>query len=75
MTTTDQVRAQVAALLEIPPTEIADDDNLLDHGLDSIRVLTLIETWHGQGTEIGFADLAESPTVAAWTTLINTAAR
>ncbi|PPK62590.1 phosphopantetheine-binding protein [Actinokineospora auranticolor] len=70
MTTTDQVRAQIAELLEIPASEIADDDNLLDHGLDSIRVMTLIETWRDHGTELAFADLAETPTVTAWTTLL-----
>ncbi|WP_121393540.1 phosphopantetheine-binding protein [Actinokineospora cianjurensis] len=68
--TPDDIRTQVAALLEVPPTTIADDDNLLDHGLDSIRVMTLLESWRTTGTALSFADLAETPTIAAWSTLV-----
>ncbi|GAA3046478.1 phosphopantetheine-binding protein [Actinokineospora globicatena] len=67
--TPDDIRTQVAALLEVPPTTLADHDNLLDHGLDSIRVMSLIETWRATGTDLTFADLAETPTIAAWSTL------
>ncbi|WP_018683799.1 phosphopantetheine-binding protein [Actinokineospora enzanensis] len=70
MTTADEVRARVAELLEIPPADIADDDNLLDHGLDSIRVMTLIEAWRERGVQVSFADLAENPTVGAWSRLV-----
>jgi bifunctional isochorismate lyase/aryl carrier protein len=54
------VRAQVLAVLDEPA---ADDDDLLDAGLDSIRVMNLIEQWKAAGHEVGFADLAAEPTI------------
>ena len=59
----DRVRAQVLALLDEP----ADDrENLIDAGLDSIRVMGLIEQWRGEGYEVDFADLAADPTIAGF---------
>ncbi|MBB5960609.1 bifunctional isochorismate lyase/aryl carrier protein [Saccharothrix tamanrassetensis] len=66
----DRVRERIAAQLDIPPEVIADDDNLLDHGLDSVRVMALVESWRADGARVSFADLAESPTVRAWTDLL-----
>ncbi|MBM7773082.1 bifunctional isochorismate lyase/aryl carrier protein [Actinokineospora baliensis] len=67
--TPEELRAQVAALLEVPARTISFDDNLLDHGLDSIRVMTLVESW--RTPTIAFADLAETPTITAWAALLN----
>ncbi|CCH30015.1 phosphopantetheine-binding protein [Actinosynnema sp. NPDC047251] len=69
--TKDDVRDQIAAVLDIPATEIADDDNLLDHGLDSVRVMSLVESWRAGGASVAFVDLAETPTVEAWTELLS----
>ncbi|MBW4716869.1 phosphopantetheine-binding protein [Saccharothrix obliqua] len=69
--TKDDVRNQIAAVLDIAPAEIADDDNLLDHGLDSVRVMSLVESWRANGASIAFVDLAETPTVAAWADLLS----
>ncbi|MEU4804688.1 phosphopantetheine-binding protein [Actinosynnema sp. NPDC023587] len=68
--TKDDVRDQIAAVLDIPAVEIADDDNLLDHGLDSVRVMSLVESWRADGASVAFVDLAETPTVEAWTELL-----
>ncbi|GIG65185.1 isochorismatase family protein [Phytomonospora endophytica] len=55
-----EVRAEVAALLDEP---VDDDESLIDAGLDSIRVMTLVESWKARGLSVGFADLAEDPTI------------
>jgi bifunctional isochorismate lyase/aryl carrier protein len=39
--------------------------------LDSIRILTLVERWREAGVPVSFVELAESPTVAAWWTLLS----
>jgi len=64
------LRSQLADLLEIPADELADDDNLLDHGLDSIRIMSLVDVWRSAGVEVSFVDLAEEPTLAHWRTLL-----
>ncbi|WP_020667606.1 phosphopantetheine-binding protein [Amycolatopsis nigrescens] len=71
---TELLRTQIAELLETSPTEIGDLDQLLDHGLDSIRVMQLMETWAAEGITVSFAELAENPTISAWATLLETAA-
>ncbi|WP_026425975.1 phosphopantetheine-binding protein [Actinokineospora inagensis] len=68
--TPDDIRAQIAALLEVPQADLSIEDNLLDHGLDSIRVMSLLETWRAAGFDLTFADLAETPTIAAWSAIV-----
>lgn len=64
--TLDQMRADIAAMVHEAPENIADDDNLMDLGVDSMRALNLILKWGDQGVEIDFADLAEEVTLAGW---------
>lgn len=66
----DALHAEVAKLLEMPQTELAPEDNLLDAGLDSIRLMTLLERWKRGGAQLSFVQLAEQPTIAHWWTLL-----
>ncbi|MER7206220.1 phosphopantetheine-binding protein [Streptosporangium sp. NPDC000239] len=67
----ERVREDVADVLSEQPAEISDDENLLDRGLDSIRVMSLVERWRAAGVSTTFIELAEQPTVAAWWRLIS----
>jgi aryl carrier-like protein len=69
--TLDGVRADVAELLYLEPAEVTDTEDLLGSGLDSIRILTLVERWREAGARISFVELAEAPTLAAWWTLLS----
>jgi bifunctional isochorismate lyase/aryl carrier protein len=69
-----QLRADVAELLQMSAAELADDDNLLERGMDSIRLMTLIERWRSAGTEVTFVELAEKPTLTDWFALLSAAA-
>ncbi|MFR9728259.1 phosphopantetheine-binding protein [Saccharopolyspora sp. MS10] len=60
------VRADVAELLYEDPSELTDEEDLLDWGLDSVRIMSLVERWRARGVEITFADLAERTTLAEW---------
>ncbi|CAL9343246.1 phosphopantetheine-binding protein [Streptomyces albus] len=72
--TTEQIREDVAVSLGEDPAGIPLDDNLLDHGLDSVRLMTLLERWRrDHGVHADFADLAETPTVRAWAPLLGAA--
>ncbi|HEY1011954.1 MAG TPA: isochorismatase family protein [Herpetosiphonaceae bacterium] len=66
----ERLRADVAAVLESPAAELEDDANLIDWGLDSIRLMTLAEQWRREGAELAFVDLAERPSLAAWHELL-----
>lgn len=64
-----RMRQDVAAILKTDASEIADDDNLIDHGLDSMRLMRLAQQWHDRGVAVPFADLAERPQLSYWWTL------
>ncbi|MBB5069758.1 phosphopantetheine-binding protein [Saccharopolyspora gloriosae] len=68
--TLEGVRADVAELLYEDPEELTDEENLLDWGLDSVRIMSLVERWRTRGVEVTFADLAERPTLAEWWTVL-----
>jgi bifunctional isochorismate lyase/aryl carrier protein len=70
--TLDQVRADIAELLYLSPSDVDDSADLLTEGLDSVRILSLVERWREAGADINFMQLAEAPTVAAWWRLLST---
>ncbi|WP_306214535.1 phosphopantetheine-binding protein [Actinoplanes sp. RD1] len=65
----DRVRNDVADVLGEDPAGLTDDENLIDRGLDSIRILMLEARWRADGVDTGFLELAEEPTIAAWSDL------
>ena len=54
----DTLRAEVAELLEVSPSELGVDDSLFDHGMDSMRLMHLVEGLEARGVEVGFVELA-----------------
>ena len=66
----DRVRSDVAEVLAEEPGSFADDDNLIDRGLDSIRLMSLATRWREAGYEASYLELAQEPTVKAWWTLL-----
>ncbi|MFE6133248.1 phosphopantetheine-binding protein [Streptomyces sp. NPDC056437] len=69
--TVQKIRQDVADVLGEDPADIPDDENLGDHGLDSVRLMSLVERWRREHTvEISFVDLAERPVIEAWAALL-----
>jgi mycobactin phenyloxazoline synthetase len=66
----DEIRAAVAAQLGSRVTDIADHDDLIQMGLNSMRMMALAGGWRKRGSSITFADLAGSPTVESWHALL-----
>jgi mycobactin phenyloxazoline synthetase len=62
----EEIRAAVAGQLGLTAADIADHDDLIQLGLDSIRTMKLAGVWRKRGADINFAQLAASPTVASW---------
>ncbi|MFI6688539.1 amino acid adenylation domain-containing protein [Streptomyces sp. NPDC050485] len=67
---TAELMQAVAEALEVPAAEIGEQDNLIQLGLDSLTMMRLAGRCRRSGLDIGFAELAEKPTLAAWRTLI-----
>ncbi|AGT92336.1 phosphopantetheine-binding protein [Rhodococcus qingshengii] len=62
----DQIVRDVAEVLSMRAEQLGDDADLGDEGLDSVRLMTLVERWRGAGADADFAELAEEPTINAW---------
>ncbi len=71
--TVERIRAEVADLLGEDPADIPLDENLVDWGLDSIRLMALAERWRAEGAEVAFVRLAERPAIEAWADLLGAA--
>ncbi|MYS86077.1 non-ribosomal peptide synthetase [Embleya scabrispora] len=69
--TVEDVRRDVAQLLEVAPESLRDEDDLIALGLDSLRLMRLAGGWRRSGARVTFADLATVPTVAAWIALLD----
>ncbi|MFI1971256.1 isochorismatase [Streptomyces cinnamoneus] len=69
--TLEQIRADVADVLGEDPADIPDDENLVDYGLDSVRIMSLLERWRrDHGVQAGFVELAEKPAIEQWAPLL-----
>ncbi|WP_405386690.1 phosphopantetheine-binding protein [Streptomyces sp. NBC_01102] len=69
--TLDRIRSDVADALGEDPADIPLDENLLDHGLDSVRIMALLGRWRrDHDVRADFADLAEQPSIEAWSPLL-----
>lgn len=69
--TPERIRTDVAELLDVAPEGIDPDEDLLDLGLDSVRIMTLIERWRAAGApDLEFPDLAEEPVLRRWVELV-----
>lgn len=67
MITRETVIGDIAAALDRPIDAVGDELNLLDEGLDSIRIMGLVERWRSAGAaEVDFPTLAADPTVGHW---------
>jgi bifunctional isochorismate lyase/aryl carrier protein len=61
----------VADLLDVPADQLGDEANLLDHGLDSIRMISIVDELRAAGVEVNSADLVEQPTLTHWRTVLS----
>lgn len=76
MISAERVRKDVADLLACDPSEIDPAEDLLDRGLDSVRLMALVERWREAGAaDLEFPDLAEQPELGHWITLLEAHSR
>ncbi|URN13797.1 hypothetical protein LUW77_27645 [Streptomyces radiopugnans] len=68
--TLESMREDVARSVGVAPSAISDEDDLVYHGLDSIRLMQLVNQWQLDALSLKFADFAERPVLAAWWKLV-----
>ena len=60
------LKSDVAESLGIDVNELDEQDNLMDWGLDSIRLMALVEKWRQVRPSLTFDQLAEGATLMQW---------
>ncbi len=63
------VRSAIMALLP-EPFEFGEEANLIECGLDSLRIMRLLNQWRKAGANVTFAELLENPTLREWSYLL-----
>jgi len=66
----ERIRAQVRALLTEQGAPLADDDHLIELGLDSLQLMRLVSQWRKAGADVSFAQLMERPYLREWWPLL-----
>ncbi|WOC12966.1 non-ribosomal peptide synthetase [Gordonia sp. MP11Mi] len=69
MISLEQIRADVASLLDVDPETINDTDDLVRHGMHSLLIIKLTSAWRRAGHRVRSSQLAENPTIEAWAAL------
>ncbi|PSM45066.1 phosphopantetheine attachment domain protein [Streptomyces dioscori] len=69
--TLDGFRADLAEYLYQRPDEVDLEESPLLAGLDSLRIVTLIERWRETGVDVNFVELAECTSFAQWWHLLS----
>jgi pyochelin synthetase len=72
--TKNDIRRAAADVLGVDADSIADEANLIGHGMDSIRMMKLAGGWRRAGAAVTFRELAEQPTVEHWHALLTASA-
>ncbi|HIW90696.1 MAG TPA: isochorismatase [Candidatus Corynebacterium faecigallinarum] len=66
----EKVKARVAELLDTDIASLDEDEELMDQGLDSVRLVEIVSLVRAEGFQADFADLAEDSSLSAWRELL-----
>lgn len=64
--TEQRVLDDVAQILEVDSSTLSRETSLSDAGLDSLRMVMLVENWRANGNEVDFQELISLPTLGQW---------
>ncbi|ASM19405.1 TPA: isochorismatase family protein [Serratia marcescens] len=67
----DALRQQILLLLDEDSEDMGNDENLIDYGLDSVRIMELATRWRKIRSDIDFIALARNPTIDSWWALLS----
>lgn len=67
----DRILADTARILEVEVDDIDPAVSLVDQGLDSVRLMALVEQWRDGGADVDFVTLATEPDLELWYSLLD----
>ncbi|PHM60585.1 2,3-dihydro-2,3-dihydroxybenzoate synthetase [Xenorhabdus stockiae] len=67
----DRLLTILQSTLDEDVCDINDDENLLDYGLDSLRMMSFVSKRRQEGYELDFTSLMKQPTLRNWLVLLN----
>lgn len=67
----EQLRAVVLPMLDEDSDDLLDSENLVDYGLDSVRMMALAARWRQVHGDIDFIALAKNPSIDGWWALLS----
>ncbi|PHM59005.1 isochorismatase family protein [Xenorhabdus sp. KK7.4] len=67
----DRLLTILQSTLDEDVCDIDDDENLLDYGLDSLRMMSFVSKRRLEGYELDFTALMKQPTLRNWLVLLN----
>jgi bifunctional isochorismate lyase/aryl carrier protein len=65
------LRQQIMPFLDEDSEDMGDDENLIDYGLDSVRIMELAARWRKIRGDIDFIALAKNPSIDGWWALLS----
>ncbi|GHC74373.1 hypothetical protein GCM10007079_08590 [Nocardiopsis terrae] len=65
-----KLKELVAREIGVSPDEISEDEDLVDHGLDSVTAMRVLSSWQESGLDVDFSDMMRAPTITAWSNLV-----
>ena len=69
--TQDQALSDIAAILYVEVDDLEHDIDLRDQGMDSVRIMELVQRWRAAGLEdIDFIALAENQRIEHWLSVL-----
>ncbi|AEF38601.1 phosphopantetheine-binding protein [Hoyosella subflava] len=60
------ILADTARILEVPADQLDPSVSLVDQGLDSVRLIALVEQWRETGVDVDFVALSTQPELDHW---------
>lgn len=68
-------KVQIGKILKLDPEKIRDQDNLIELGINSLKIMRLVNDWRKRGAKVTFAELISQPTFQQWWNLLAAGAR
>ena len=67
----EEIKVQIGNILKLDPDMIQDQDNLIEMGITSLKIMRLVNDWRKLGARVTFAELISQPTLHDWWELLS----